>query len=690
MSASRWRVGIDIGGTFTDVVGMEIGSGKIHVTKVPSIPSDPSRAVEKGLQTLFADFSDIQPSNVDFFAHGTTVATNAIIEGKGAKSGLFITKGFNAIYDLRGGHRPKGSDRIDPQYNKPLGLVPPRLTAEIGGRIAFDGSELEALDEDAVRVAARRLRNEKVTSVAVCYIFSFMDPSHEKRTAEIIREEYPECRVSLSCLVLPVIREYLRLSTTVLDAYVGPVVATYLKNISHCLRENQVETKRLFIMQSNGGLMQIDLAANYPNQTLLSGPAAGVVFGTDLGKLLNEPNIVTFDVGGTSTDIAVLSNGSYQETRQGKIHDQDIGTPMIQIRTLGAGGGTIARIGPDGRLKCGPQSAGADPGPACYGLGGTEPTVTDANIVLGCLNDKNFIGGRFQIDPALSEKAINEKIAKPLGLTLQQAALGIIRVVCVNIEVDLRMAFMERGLDPANFSLLAFGGGGPVLATRVARDMKIPRVIVPPHPGISCAMGLLQTDVRHFYLQTRMGSLEAVNPDELNSLFLQLEERARKESEQEGFDRSSLKLQRQLDLRYPFQGYELTIDCQNDPLKKSDYQKIRTDFDGMHKEVYGTSASGEIPEIVNIRVMSIAGVDKLNLARLEKSASKPEPKGRRPVLFDDAEGYLDTPIFERSVLKAGDVMQGPAVIEQLDSTILIFPDQSAIVESHGSLIIKTA
>ena len=581
-----------------------------------------------------------------------------------------------------------GPDLIDTHWNKPVGLAPQKMTHEIGGRIAFDGSEIVPLDEDAVRRAAVQLRDEGCNSIAVCYLFSFANTAHERRTGEIIRAVHPGARVSLSSVVLPLIREYLRLSTTMLDAYVGPVVATYLSNISGRLREVGLKTKKLFIMQSNGGLMQIDIAREYPNQTLLSGPAAGVVFGAGLGKLIGEPNIVTFDVGGTSTDISVLHKNAYQETRNGRIHDQDIGTPMIQIRALGAGGGTIAHIGPDGLLKGGPSSAGAVPGPACYGLGGKNATVTDANIVLGYLNPYNFIGGRFKIEPKLAAEAVTERIAKPLGLGLEQAALGIIRVVCVNIEVGLRLSFVERGLDPRMFALLAFGGGGPVLATRVAKDIGIPRVIVPPYPGISCAMGLLQTDVKHYYLQSRMVSLAKVPVDELNAIFAELEERARREAVQEGFDAAHIALQRQLDLRYPFQGYELTIDCQNEPLAEGAKAKIRADFDRLHKEVYGTAATGEIPDVVNVRVMSIAEVAKLDLPELPRGANNPKPVARRPVLYEEREGYIDTPVYDRATLGAGARIAGPAIVEQLDSTTVILPGQKAEVERYGNIMIE--
>jgi N-methylhydantoinase A len=688
---SKWRVGIDIGGTFTDVVGMEIETGKLSIAKVPSIPSDPSKAVAEGLKGLMEANPGIKAGDIDFFAHGTTVATNATIEGKGAKSGLLITRGFRAIYDMRGGSHPVGTELIDTHYRKPTGLVPQDLTKEVGGRIGFDGAEIEPLDEDSIRSAVRDLKDEGVKSIAVCYLFSFMNGSHEARTRDIIRELYPECRVSLSSVVLPTIREYFRLSTTVLDAYAGPVVATYLKNVSARLRDVGLTTRKLFIMQSNGGLMQIDIAAEYPNQTLLSGPAAGVVFGASVGKLVGEKNVVTFDIGGTSTDISVLPNNEYQETRHGKIHDQDIGTPMIQIRALGAGGGTIAWIGPDGLLKGGPQSAGAVPGPACYGTGGKDATVTDANIVLGYLNPNNFIGGKFKIDPSLAGKAITERIAKPLKMSLEDAALGIIRVVGVNVEVGLRLSFVERGLDPRRFALMAFGGGGPVMGATVAKNVGIPRVIVPPYPGISCAMGLLQTDVKHHYLQSRMGSLNKIPVEELEQLFKSLEERAVRESEQEGFGAQFLELQRQLDIRYPFQGYELTVDCPPPPYKEEHQAQIRAAFDKLHHSVYGTSATGEIPEVVNVRVMSTCKVPQLDLPELPPAKGKPEPIARRKVLFEETrkQGYVDTPIYRRTDLLAGAEIAGPAIIEQLDSTTVLPPGMTAKMERFGNLIIET-
>ncbi|MEK7216726.1 MAG: hydantoinase/oxoprolinase family protein, partial [Chloroflexota bacterium] len=554
-----WAIGIDTGGTFTDVAALEAETGRVVITKVPSVPSDPSRAVMNGLAKLAEQLDPFTLGDVRFFAHGTTVATNALLEMKGARAGLIITEGFNAVYELRGGTRPSGSDLIDLFFQKPTLLVPQRNTRYAGERIRSDGSVHRPLDEESARAAARYFKGEGVAAVAVCLMFSFMNPTHEQRIAEIFKEEYPECRVSLSSVVLPVIREYQRLSTTVLDAYVGPVVQTYLVRLNERLTQQGLTSPQKYVMQSNGGLMRIEAGSNYPNQTLLSGPAAGVVFGAAIGEQVGQHNVVTFDMGGTSTDISVLSAGVYNETREGRVSGQDIATPMIEIRTLGAGGSTQAWIGPDGLLKVGPHSAGADPGPACYDRGGVIPTVTDANMVLGYLRPEAFIGGQMRIDVDLARKAITDHIAKPLGLTLEEAALGIHRVVNVTMEVGLRLSLVERGLDPRQFALVAFGGAGPVHAARVAGDVGITKVIAPAYPGISCAMGLLQTDVKHYYIQSRLAPITRFPVDELETIFAHLEQRARDEVVLEHLDLASVQLHRHLDLRYPYHGYELSV-----------------------------------------------------------------------------------------------------------------------------------
>ncbi len=686
---ANWMVGIDTGGTFTDVTALEVNSRTLRIAKVPSTPDDPSRAVLNGIDTLLKEVPDIKVPDIQFFAHGTTVATNALLEHKGVTAGLLINRGFRAVYELRGGIRPTDSDSIDTFWEKPIPLVPQKYIEEIDGRIAFDGSPLEPLDENGVRQAVRRLRAKGVTAIAVVYLFSFMNPSHEERTAQIIREEHPDCRVSLSSLIFPVIREYQRISTTVVDAYVGPVIESYLRRLSTRLRELGMTTEQKFIMQSNGGLMRVDIAANYPNQTLLSGPAAGVVFGAQLGQAIGEPNVITFDMGGTSTDISVLPKGEYQESREGKISQQDVGTPMIHINTLGAGGGTIAWIGPDGLLKAGPQSAGAMPGPACYGNGGEQPAVTDADLVLGYLNPSSLVGGKVKLNAELSRESIKRKIAEPLNMSLEEAALGIIKVVNVNMEVDTRLTFAERGLDHRNFSLVAFGGAGPVHATRVARNVGIPRVIVPPYPGISCAMGLLQTDVKHYYLRSHPGPLTSLPLETINSVFHELGQRALDEAKIEGFALEQVQLLHQMDLRYPYQGYELTVPCMAPPFTEADKETVRRAFDQAHLEVYAISAPNEIPEVVNLRVVSVSSVPHLVLPDIEEGGTSPQAAqtGSRMALFEETGAYVDTPLYDRALLKQGNVIQGPAIIDQLDSTTVLLPRQRAEVVRLGTIVI---
>lgn len=686
---SNWIIGIDTGGTFTDVAALEVTSQTLHVTKVPSTPDDPSRAVLNGLTTLMDEFPAVTPAEIQFFAHGTTVATNALLEHKGVTAGLLINRGFRAVYELRGGLRPVGADAIDTFWRKPGPLVRQRHIEEIDGRIAFDGSELEPLDEPGVRAAVRRLKERGVSAIAVAYLFSFMNDAHEARTAQIIREEFPGCRVSLSSVILPVIREYQRTSTTVVDAYVGPVIENYLRRLSTGLKELNLTTQQRFIMQSNGGLMRVDMAANYPNQTLLSGPAAGVVFSAQLGLAVGEPNVVTFDMGGTSTDIAVLVGGEYQENRDGSINHQDVGTPMIHINTLGAGGGTIARIGADGLLKAGPQSAGAAPGPACYGRGGELPTVTDANLVLGYLEPHALVGGKVKLDANLAREAIRKRIAEPLGLSVEEAALGIIAIVNVNTEVDTRLAFAERGLDHRTFALVAFGGAGPVHAARVARNVGIPRVIVPPHPGISCAMGLLQTDVKHFYLRSHPAPLPALSVATINQLFGELRERALDEAYAEGFTSEEVELHYQMDLRYPYQGYELTIPCVAPPFLDADKETVRRAFDEAHLRVYAISAPHETPEVVNLRLVSVSAVPHLTLPDVPQGEGSTDAArvGTRRARFEEFDDYIDTPVYHRERLRRGDVIEGPAIIEQLDSTTVLLPRQKAEVVRFGTLII---
>lgn len=684
-----WMVGIDTGGTFTDLIAFEVESGELRVAKVSSDPPDPSTAVMNALGELFA--TGIEPAQVSSLVHGTTVATNAILEGKGVRTGLLITRGFRAVYEARGWAQPAAIDLIDPFYEKPPLLAPQWLTEGVTERMDYTGTPLKDLDEDGVRAAVRRLDDKGVESVAVCYLFSFQNPEHEERTAAIVQEEASNWRVSLSSRVFPVIREYLRLSTTVIDAYVGPIIGRYLTRLTDRIKEVGIATPQIFLMQSNGGLMRINMGARFPNQTLLSGPAAGVVAGLDLARHAGHGEVVTLDMGGTSTDISVISGGRTEETTEGRIANQDIGTPMLAVRTLGAGGGTIAWIGGDGLLKVGPQSAGAVPGPACYGRGGEEPTVTDANLLLGVLSDDNILGGRMSLDKRRAERAIQTRIADRLDLGVIEAAAGIVKIVNTNMAVDLRLAFQGRGEDPRKFMLAAFGGAGPMHATALAKDVKIPRVLVPLYPGINSALGLLQTSVRHVYLQSSLGSLVEFAPDRMNEILTQLEARAMVDVSEEGFEPEQVAIVRQVDMRYKHQGYQLTVDCPSKALTEPDKLTLKEAFDAMHQRIYGASAPDEDAEVVTFRVMAEITVPQLELQSHSEcgASSAAAVIGERPLYDLDCGDFLTAKVYDRARLATGNRVTGPAIVQQFDSTTVVLDGMAAHIDGRCNIIIET-
>ena len=686
-TARSWMVGIDTGGTFTDLIAVDPASGEFRLAKVPSHPPDPSVAVLRALDELVA--GGVAAAEIGMLVHGTTVATNALLEMKGVATGLLVTRGFRATYEARGVTQPCGTDLIDPMYRKPPMLVPQWLTEEVTERLDFRGEVVTPLDEADLRRAILALRAKGVASIAVCFLFAFIDPTHERRAAELIAELMPNARVSLSSTVLPLIREYPRLSTTVMDAYVGPTVERYLLNLGERISAAGIDTPQRFLMQSNGGLMRLEVGARFPNQTLLSGPAAGVVAAAELGRVASLSHLITLDIGGTSTDISVIVDGRVLETSEGTIAGQDIASPMLKIRTLGAGGGTIAWIGKDGLLKVGPQSAGADPGPACYGRGGTLPTVTDANLVLGMLSADAPLAGKYALDAERARAAI-EELARPLGLSLVDGAAGIVRIVNTNMAVDLRLALREEGQDPRAFSLVAFGGAGPLHAAQLARDLGIPRVVVPPHPGINCATGLLQTTVKHAYLQSSIGLLATAPLDRINGAFIELESRALDDVAAEGFDRSAAVLQRRLDVRYVHQGYQLTIDAPNDALMEEDRPRLAAAFNALHRRVYGQAAEGDDVEIVTFRVLAEIAVDRFTFARLPERAGGRALTGSRPMYDVARRAFVDAGVYDRSALAAGERVAGPAIVNQFDSTTIVLAGQTARVDAYGTLTIEEA
>ena len=683
---ANWLIGVDTGGTFTDLIAFDQVSGALQRAKVPSVPSDPSLAVVNALEKLFA--AAVSPADVAMIVHGTTVATNALLEGKGVRAGLLITNGFRAVYEARGWSQPRGADLLDTFYRKPPLLVPQYLTEEVIERLDYEGRVVTPLDEEALRASVHKLLRKGVEAIAVCFLFSFVNPAHERRAAEIIAQEAPDCRISISSEVLPVIREYPRLSTTVIDAYVGPRIANYLHSLEQRLDARGVATTQKFLMQSNGGLMRISLGARHPNQTLLSGPAAGVIAGAELARTTRRGHLVTFDMGGTSTDISVIVDGAILEMSQGQIAGQDIGTPMLRVRTLGAGGGTVAEIGKDGLLKVGPRSSGSVPGPACYGRGGTEATVTDANLLLGALSGETLLAGTLRLDEAAA-RATLERTGAALGMDALQTASGIIRIVNTHMAVDLRLALQEQGQDPRSFTLVAFGGAGPLHAATLARSVGIPTVLVPLYPGLNCALGMLQTSVRHSYLRSEIGSLARIATGRVNELFAALEAQAMQEATEEGFLPGQAKIMRLLDLRYPHQGYSLCVPCPA-PFDEGARRTVKDAFDLLHQKVYGQSAPNENAEIVTFRLQTEIAVPRLalpELPRTDGSAAR-AIKGQRP-LYDTAQQKFErVNVWDRATLLAGDRFEGPAVIEQFDATTVALAGQTVSVDPHGALVIE--
>ncbi|MBI2918911.1 MAG: hydantoinase/oxoprolinase family protein [Chloroflexi bacterium] len=686
---ARYRVAVDTGGTFNDFVVFNEDTGELRVLKVPSTPRDPSQAVMQGVARLMQD--GIRPEEVTFFSHGTTVATNALLENKTALAGALVTRGFTGLNTVL--QTPAFGPAIYQVFaDLPKYLIPPRYTAEIEERVDFQGKVLQPLDEAQVRETVRKLVEKGVQSLAVCLLFSFMEPDHEQAVRRIIQQEYPGFPVSLSSEVLPRIREFPRFSTTLVNAQVNPVLTRYLGRLESELRERGIAARQTYVMQSNGGVATFRLGADLAVNTILSGPAAGVVATSQLALQAGFPNAIGFDMGGTSCDIALIEDGHAIQTNHGSIGRWEIAIPMLDINTISAGGGTIARVTEVGTLQVGPDSSGADPGPACYGRGGTVPAITDANVVLGFINPDYFVGGGMSLDRSLAEKAVMEKVARPLGLSLLEAAEGIVRIINVQMAQAVKAVSAERGYDLREFVLVAFGGAGPVHAARVAADLGIPRVMVPLAPGATSALGLLLSDVRRDYMLSRLGLLTGTPAGDINQRFNELGERAIAELEGEGFSRGQIVLSHLLDLRYSGQGYELTVPCPRFPLQDADLPRLRTGFDEAHERLFGHRAEAQPVELVSYRLVATVAVPKPQAPPCPPGVGPVDRalKAHRLAYFGPEDGQRPTPVYERSRLGAGDELTGPAIIEQMDSTTVVYPGQSAHVDRLGNIIIRTA
>ncbi len=679
---ARYRIAVDTGGTFSDFVYLSEETGAVAIAKVPSTPDDPSRAILSGIETLLAQ--GVRAADIGSFCHGTTVGTNALLEGKGVKTGLLVTAGFRGIYEVAEQARPYGIAIFDVMYDKPVPLVPPSLTGEVTERVDFRGTVLTPLDEAALRETLRELKAQHIQALAVCLLFSFLHPEHEARVREIAREEMPGCNISLSSEILPQIREYYRLSTTVINAYLQPILARYIENLDRRLAGAGIATRQKYVMQSNGGMSTFAQAARTAVTTVLSGPAGGVTAGVALSRMTGIANIITFDMGGTSCDVALIKDGEPVFASRGKIEGRDLALPMMEINTVSAGGGTVAKTDCFGVLEVGPHSAGAAPGPACYGRGGEAATITDCNLVLGALSADNFLGGRMKLDCAKAEQAL-ARVAKPLSLGVAEAAEGIVRIIDVKMAEAIKAISTMRGHDLRDFMLLAFGGAGPLHAARLARDLGMAGVIVPLYPGVFSALGLLMSDVKHDYIRSRITPIDALTPADVDRLFAQLEAQARDDLRRDGFAENDIRIERALDMRYAGQGYEVTMSCTAQEAAALD--RLRKGFDAEHKRQFGHMAPEEPVEVVSYRLRGIGMVPAVSMPKFKAEGGKPADALRetRQVRFNGK--TVSCPVYQREKLDVGVSLRGPAILDQFDCTTVICAGQAARVDEWKNLIV---
>ena len=680
------RIAVDIGGTFTDATLVDEQTGRVAIAKTLTTPADPSEGFMHAVERALVE-AEVEAPQVGFVVHATTVATNAIIEGKVARSGFVTTEGFRDLLEIARQVRPS---LYDTQFEKPKPLVPRDRAVGVRERLGPAGEVLVPLDEGSARAAAALLKREGVESVAVCLLHSYVNGDHERRIGAILAEELPGVPISLSAEVAPEFREYLRASTTVINAVIRPVVERYLERIERRLVEAGIEAK-LLVMQSSGGVFSSEAAAQRPVFMVESGPAAGVIAAAYLGSTIDRPDILSFDMGGTTAKVGLIRGGKPSVTKDYQVGGHasagigglslsgyPVRTPVVDLVEIGAGGGSIAWVDSGGLLRVGPQSAGADPGPVCYRGGGVEPTVTDANVVLGRLNPDYFLGGEISLDVEGARRAIDERCAKPLGLDVVEAAHGIVEIANAAMVNALHLISVQRGYDPRDFLLVGFGGAGPVHANALARDAEIPTVLVPPSPGIFSATGLLTTDLKRDAAQTVVQRLDALDPSDVESVFAALEAAGAEEMRHEGVAEDAIEFERRLDLRYVGQSYELTVPAGGELAQR---------FHAEHDRVYGFSAESEPIECVSLRLTTIGRIAKPPPRALARGDA-PEASSRREVYFAEAGGYVDSPIYDRYVLGAGARLAGPAVVEEFDSTTVVHPGYGLRVDEHGNLFIE--
>jgi N-methylhydantoinase A len=680
-------VGVDIGGTFTDFMLYDTESGAVHVHKVPSTPAEPERAMMSGLAELCGD-AGLRSADVTGVFHGTTVATNAVLEHEGAVAGMITTRGFRDIVHIGRHQRPLHYSVMQdiPWQARPF--VRRRHRKVATERIVPPtGEVLTPLDEEEVRAAARELREEGVEAVAVCFLFSYLNPAHERRAAAIVREEMPDAFVTTSADIVPQFREFERFTTATMSAFVGPMTGRYLDRLSDAL-EREGTKGDLHVMMSSGGVASARMAAERPVTMLLSGPAAGILGGQWAGALAGRRRLITFDMGGTSADIGIVTEDGISEAsaRDTWVGGYPLLVPMLDVHAIGAGGGSIAYVDEGGAFRVGPRSAGAAPGPACYGLGGTEPTISDAHVVLGRIDPERFLGGRMKLDRAAAVAAV-ERLAGELGLGVSETAEGILTIANSNMARAIRSRTIEKGHDPREFTLVAFGGAGPLHAAEVADSLEIPAVLVPPHPGITSAAGLLTSDLKYDQMRTVFQLQGDVDAERLNRELDELGAQLRGMLERDGVPSEDVEVIRALDCRYVGQGYELRVTLAEGPFTEETLEQ----FHVLHEREYG-SAYGDPIEIVNARVTAIGRRPALEPPPVASGTLEEALVGESESTFrlDGSLRALTTHFYDRGKLPLDEPLDGPAVIFHLDTTTVVPPGWSAKADPSGNVILTKA
>jgi N-methylhydantoinase A len=677
----RYYVGVDIGGTFTDLVAVDRDDGSVIVHKTPSSPPTFVEGVLTGLDELPFEVSEIEA-----LVHGSTIGTNALIERRGAPTALLTTAGFRDVLLVARSTRP---DVYDLRWSPGKPLVQRRHILEARERMDASGQVLTPLEEDDVRHAARAVVARGLRSVAICFLNSFLNGDHERRAREILQEIAPDVHVSISAEVFPEIREFERTSTTAVNAYLAPLLSEYLERLQDGLATRGMDGN-LLVVHSGGGVMTPRATRAIPARTCYSGPAGGVAGAAYVGTLAGARDVITMDMGGTSCDVALVRDGRLPVTPGLNVeHTIYVGFPSVDLTTIGAGGGSIAWIDAAGALKSGPHSAGANPGPACYQRGGEEPTTTDAHCVLGRFIEEGLLGGRLRLDREAAERAIRTRIADPLGWSVEDAAAAIVRLANGNMVNAIRLVSVQRGHDPRAFALVAFGGAGGLHAAEIALEMSIPRLVLPRFPGLASAFGMLHVDVRHDLIRPIFRREEDLDAGAVNDVIAELEREAREVLHAEGADAADVNLQRQFDMKYFSQSSYLTLDGPGGELAAADFEALVADFNRLHEQEFGYAMPRDkaSAEFGHVRVVAQAQIPKPQLGELAGGDAEPAPVRTQHVYHSFSGQWLDTPVYMRESLAAGATLKGPALIAQFDATSLIPPGASATVDRYGNMII---